>query len=66
MLVKRVALEISDALVEREQDPIGGRGRIHNCRASRTAKSFVGDRVGIVTQTHEDPSPVQQGGSRQA
>jgi hypothetical protein len=51
MLVKRVALEIRDALVEREQDPIGGGSGIHNCRVSRAAKSFVGDRVGIVTQT---------------
>ena len=50
MLVKRVALEIRDALVEREQDPIGGGGGIHNCRVCRAAKSFIGDRVGIVTQ----------------
>ena len=51
MLVKRVSLEIRDALVEREQDPIGGAGGIHNCRVCGATKSFVGDRVGIVTQT---------------
>ncbi len=51
MLLKRVPLEIGYPLIEREQDPIGGKGRIHNCRVCRTAKSFAGDRVGIVTQT---------------
>ena len=41
MLVNRVALEIGDALVEREQYPIGIQGCIHNCRICRTAKSFA-------------------------
>ena len=50
MLVNRVALEIGDTLVEREQDPIGSKGGIHNCWVCRTAKSIVGDRVGIVSQ----------------
>jgi len=50
MLVSRVALEIGDTLVEREQDPIGGKGGIHNCRVCRTAKSFARDCVGIVAQ----------------
>ena len=50
MLVSRVALEIGDTLVEREQDPIGSKGRIHNCWVCRAAKAFVGDRVGIVAQ----------------
>ena len=50
MLMNRVALEIGDTLVEREQDPIGGKGGIHYCWVCRTAKSFAGDRVGIVAQ----------------
>jgi hypothetical protein len=50
MLVNGVALEIGDTLVQREQDPIGSQGGIYNCRVCRTAKSFVGDRVGIVAQ----------------
>lgn len=50
MSANRVALEIGDTLVEREQDPIGSKGGIHNCRVYRTAKSFVGDGVGIVAQ----------------
>ncbi len=50
MLVNRVALEIGDTLVEREQDPIGGERGIHYRRVRRTAKSFFGDRIGIVAQ----------------
>jgi len=50
MVVNRVALEIGDALVEREQDPIGSQRGIHNCRICRAAKSFVDDRVSIVAQ----------------
>jgi hypothetical protein len=50
MFMDRLALEIGDTLVEREQDPIGNKGGIHNCWVCRTAKSFVGDRVGIVAQ----------------
>jgi hypothetical protein len=50
MLVNRIALEIGDTLVEREQDPIGRKGGIHNCWVRRTAKSFAGDGVGIVAQ----------------
>ena len=66
MLVNRVALEIGDTLIEREQYPIGSKGGIHNYRVRRTAKSFVDDRVGIVGPGREDPSAVQQGGSHQA
>ena len=33
-----------------EQDPIGSKGSIHNCWICRAAKSFVGDRVGIMAQ----------------
>src|SRR5450759_1332294 len=51
MLVNRVALEIGDTLVEREQNPIGSKGGIHYCWVCRTAKSFFADRVGIVAQT---------------
>jgi hypothetical protein len=54
MLVNRVTLEIGDTLVEREQDPIGSKGGIHNCRVCRTAKSFAGDRVRIVAQAGGD------------
>jgi hypothetical protein len=50
MLMNRVALEISDTLVEREQDMIGSEGGIQNCWVRRTAKCFVGDRVGFVAQ----------------
>src|ERR1035437_3744008 len=50
MLVNRVALEIGDTLVEREQDPTGGKGGIHYCWVCRTAQSFAGDRVGIVAE----------------
>jgi hypothetical protein len=50
LLVNRVALEIGDTLVEREQDPVGSKGGIHDCRVCRSAKSFVGHRVGIVAQ----------------
>jgi hypothetical protein len=50
MLRNRVALEISETLVKREQDPIGGQSGIHNCWICRTAKSFAGDRVGMVTE----------------
>jgi len=50
MLRNRVALEISDTLVKREQDPISGKGGIHNRWICRTAKSFAGDRVGIVAE----------------
>jgi hypothetical protein len=50
MLMNRVALEISDALVKCEQDPISGKGGIHNGRVCRAAKSFVGDPVGIVAE----------------
>ena len=51
MLMNRVALEIGDTLVEREQDPIGSNGGIDNCRVCRTAKSFAGGRVGIMAQS---------------
>jgi hypothetical protein len=34
MLTQRVALPIGDAFVEREQDPIGGEGGIHNRRSA--------------------------------
>jgi hypothetical protein len=51
MLMNRVALEIGDPLVEREQDPTGSKGGIHNCRVCRTAKSFAGDGVGIVPES---------------
>ena len=50
MLVSRVALKIRDTLVERDQYPIGGEGRIHDCRVCCAAKPFVDDRVGIVAQ----------------
>jgi len=59
--MNRVALEISDTFVKREQDPIGGKGGIHNCWICRTAKSFAGDRVGIAAE-----AAVPQRGSRQA
>jgi hypothetical protein len=50
MFMNRVPLEIGDTLVKREQDPIRSKGGIHNCWICRTAKSFAGDRVGIVAQ----------------
>ena len=50
MSMNRVALEISYTLVEREQDPIGCKGGIHNCWVCRAAESFVSDRIGIVAQ----------------
>ena len=50
MLMNRVAPDICDTLVEREQDPIGGKGGIQNRWVCRTAESFVGDRVGIVAK----------------
>src|SRR5208283_1786553 len=50
MLSSRIASEIGDALVEREQDPTGSAGGVHNCRVRSAAKSFIGDRVGIVAQ----------------
>jgi hypothetical protein len=53
MLTKWAASSIADTLVEREEDPIGGNGGIQNCRVRRTAKSFVGDRIGVVAQAAE-------------
>jgi hypothetical protein len=50
MFVNRVPLEIGNALVKREQDPIGCKGGIHNCRVNRTTKSLVDDSVGIVAK----------------
>ena len=50
MSMNRVALNICDTLVEREQDPIRGKGGIHNGWVCRTAESFVGDCVGIVAK----------------
>ncbi len=49
MLVHRIALQIGNTLVEREQDLVGSEGRIRNCRICRTPKSFVIDRVGIAS-----------------
>ena len=45
-----VALGIGDTLVEPEQDPIGSECGVHNRRVCLAAKSFAGDRVGIVAQ----------------
>jgi hypothetical protein len=53
MLGYRVALQTSDTLIEREQDPIGSEGGIHNCRIRCASKSFVVDCVDIVTQASE-------------
>ena len=50
MLVNRVSLDISDPLVEREQDPIAREGGIHNCGVCRATKSFIDDCVGVVAQ----------------
>jgi len=55
MSVGRVALEIGDTLVEREQDPVGGEGGIHNRRVRGAAKSFDGDAIGIVAQDAKIP-----------
>ena len=50
MLMNRVALEIGDTLVEREPDPIGGKGGTHNHWVCGAAEPSIGDRVGIVAQ----------------
>jgi len=50
MLLNRIAPEIGDALVEREQDPICSAAGIHDCRVRSAAESFIGDRVGVVAQ----------------
>jgi hypothetical protein len=60
MLVQRIALQISDALVEREQDPIGCDGGIHNCRILCALKSFVVDSVDIVAEAAEVRSQVNR------
>jgi hypothetical protein len=48
MLANRVALEIGNTLVEREQYPAGGKSGIHNGRVRRTAQPLVDNSVGIV------------------
>jgi len=53
MLVHRVALQIGDTFVEREQDPIGSESCIHNRRICRAPKSLVVDRVDIVAHAAE-------------
>jgi hypothetical protein len=53
MFVHRVALQIGDTFVKREQDPIGSESGTHNRRICRAPKSLVVDRVYIVAYAAE-------------